>query len=163
MKHRRIILGLVVLSILIMSMIYSYQNYEKNAPQIQKYKQVFENPEAYNNTELSFNAEILEVNQRNHSLRVFIQERPYTYPQVYVNIENIEIQNLKKGDLIEVIGVLHGKNNMTATKLWLNEPWKDTLIYLRSLPAIPFVLYLFIRTWTFNTTTWRFERRQKNA
>lgn len=163
MKHKRIILGLFILLILITSMVYSYQNYEKNAPQLQRYTQIFENPDAYINTEISFNAEILEVDVRNNTVRVFIQERPYTYPQVSIIVEDLELRSLKKGDLIDVIGILNGKNQMTATQLWVNEPWKDMLIYLRSLPAIPFLLYLFIRTWTFNTTTWRFERRNKDA
>ena len=163
MKHKRIIFGIFTLCILITSMIYSYQNNEKNDPQIKKYRQIFEHPETYNNTEISFQAEILALDRINQTLRVFIQEQPYTYPQVQINTGNINIQNLKKGDLIDIIAILHGKNHMTATKLWLNEPWKENLIYLRSLPAIPFVLYLFFRTWKFNITTWRFERRKKHA
>jgi len=144
-------------------MVYAYQNYEKNNPQIIKYTQIFEHPETYNNTEISFKAEILAIDRINQTIRVFIQERPYTYPQVHINTGNLSTQNLKKGDLIDVIAILHGTHPMTAKNLWLNEPWKDNLIYLRSLPAIPFVLYFFFRTWKFNHQTWRFERRKKNA
>ncbi len=163
MKHKRIILGLFTLILLISSMVYAYQNYEKNDPQTKKYTQIFEHPEDYNNTKISFKAEILAIDKTNQTLRVFIQEKPYTYPQVQINTGNLNIPNLKKGDLIDVIAILHGTDNITATSLWLNEPWKENLIYLRSLPAIPFVLYLFLRTWRLNTTTWRFERRKKDA
>lgn len=163
MIHQRIILGLIALIILIISMIYSYGNYESNAPTLQKYGQFFEHPASLNNTEISFRAEILAYNRTNHTLRVFIQEQPYTYPQVYINIRSLPPQNLTRGDLIDVIGIIHGNKYITATRLWLDEPWKEDLIYLRSLPAIPFVLYLFLRTWTFNRTTYRFERRQKHA
>jgi len=163
MKHKRIILGIFTLCLLITSMVYSYQNYETNDPQIQRYKQIFENPETYNNTEISFKAEILAIDRINQTLRVFIQEQPYTYPQVHIITGNISTQNLKKGDLIDVIAILHGTHPMTAKNLWLNEPWKDNLIYLRSLPAIPFIIYLFFRTWKFNNQTWRFERRKKHA
>ena len=163
MKHIRIILGLFTLILLMTSMVYAYQNYEKNDPQIKKYTQIFEHPEHYNNTKISFKAEILAIDTTNQTLRVFIQEKPYTYPQVHLNTGNLNIQNLQKGDLIDVIVIFHGTDNITVTNLWLNEPWKENLIYLRSLPAIPFVLYLFLRTWRLNTTTWRFERRKKDA
>jgi hypothetical protein len=144
-------------------MVYAYQNSENNDPQIIKYKQIFQDPYTYNNTKISFEAEVLSVDQINHTIRVFIQEKPYTYPPVEINLGNLAIQNLQKGDLVDIIAILHGKNHMTATNLWINEPWKDYLIYLRSLPAIPIVLYLFFRTWKFNSQTWRFERRKKNA
>jgi len=142
---------------------YAYQNAENNDPQIKKYKQIFEHTETYNNTKISFTAEILAIDRINQTLRVFIQERPYTYPQVHINTANLTIDNLQKGDLIDVIAIVHAENKMTATNIWRNEPWKDNLIYLRSLPAIPFALYLFFRTWKFNNQTWRFERRKKNA
>jgi len=163
MKHKRIILGLFALFLLITSMMYAYQNAESNDPQIKKYKQIFEHTETYNNTKISFTAEILAIDRINQTLRVFIQERPYTYPQVHINTANLTIDNLQKGDLIDVIAIVHAENKMTATNIWRNEPWKDNLIYLRSLPAIPFALYLFFRTWKFNNQTWRFERRKKNA
>jgi hypothetical protein len=163
MKHIRKILGLLLLCLLITSMIYSYQNYEKNDPYIQRLTQIFAHPEYYNNTEISFKAEILSIDTINHTLRAFIQERPYTYPQIIINTKNLQTPTLQKGNLIDVITIYHGKNTFTATKLWLNEPWKENLIYLRSLPAVPFVLYLFFRTWRFNSVNWRFERRKKNA
>jgi len=163
MKYKRLILGLIAIFLLITLMIYSFQEYDKNDPQIKKYKQLFKNSENYNNTEISFVAEIITVNKTDHTLRVFIQEEPYNYPSVEINAGDFDIQNLKKGDLIDIIGILHGKNQMTATKIWLNEPWKTDLIYLQSLLAIPFILYLFFRTWKFNTKAWRFERRKINA
>jgi hypothetical protein len=163
MKYIRLILGLMVIILLISLMIYCSQEYAKNDPHIKKCKVLFQSSDYYNNTEISFLASIYWVNKTNHTLRVEIEEQPYRYPYITINTGNIDIQNLKKGDLIDVIGVLNGKNRMTATKLWLDEPWKTDLIYLRSLPAVPFVLYLFFRTWKFNTTSWRFERRKKNA
>jgi hypothetical protein len=163
MKHMRIIVGLILLTILIISMVYSYQNYQQNDPHLQQINQLFAHPETYNDTEISFLAQILSIDNTNQTLRALIQERPYTYPQIIINTKNLQIPILQKGDLIDVITIYHGKNTFTATKLWLNEPWKENLIYLRSLPAIPFVLYLFFRTWRFNPATWRFERRKKHA
>jgi hypothetical protein len=163
MKYKRIMLGLFAIFLLITLMFYCFQEYDKNDPQIKKYKLIFENSETFNNTEISFLAEITTVNKTNQTLHVSIQEVPYSYPVFEINTGNLDIQNLKKGDLIDIIGIIRGKNQMTATKIWLNEPWKTDLIYIRSLLAVPFVLYLFFRTWKFNTTTWRFERRKKDA
>jgi hypothetical protein len=163
MNHTRTILGLILLLILFSSMLYSFQNHEKNDPYIKTLTQLFEHPDNTSNTHISFEANILSIDRINNTLRVFIQEKPYTYPQVYINTETLDIQNLDKGDSIDVITIYHGNYTFSATKLWRNEPWKDTLIYLRSLPAIPFILYLFLRTWRFDTTTWRFERRTKHA
>jgi hypothetical protein len=162
MKHIRLILGILVIFLLLTSMGYSSQNYQKNDPQIKQYHQFFSDPAPLNNTEISFLGEILSIDQINHSLRIFIQKQPYSYPTLEINTTQVNTQNLKKGDLIDIIARIQGQH-VIATQLWLNEQWKTNLIYLRSLPAIPFALYLFFRTWRFNMTTWRFERRKKNA
>jgi hypothetical protein len=163
MKFKRLILGAVAIFFLIVLMIYSFQGFTKSSPQIQQYQQIFKSPEPPLNTEISFHAQIRSVNQTNQTLRVYIEEPPYNYPLVLIHTGSLAIQNLKKGDLIDVTGVVVGKNQVTMTKLWLNEQWKQELIYLRSLPAIPFVFYLFLRTWKFNPLTLRFERRKKDA
>lgn len=163
MRHIRTIVGSMIIIILISSMIYSFQNYEKNNPKTINYHNIFYDPTPYINTQVSFEAEILSLDPENQTIRVFIQEKPYTYPQVTINIHNITETNLKQGDLVDIIAIVQGRTTMTATHLWINEPWKDNLIYLRSLPAIPFLLYLFFRTWTFDKKTCRFERRKKNA
>lgn len=163
MKYKRAVLILLGLILLLSVMAYSLQNHYSNDPHIHTLQQIFENPHDVNNTEISFYAEILAVNTTTRTLRVFIQERPYTYPQVILDTGNLDIHRLKKGDLIDVIGIFHADNHITATYLYRTEQWKNDLIYLRSLPAIPFALFLFIRAWTLNTKTWRFERRKKNA
>ena len=163
MNHIRKILGIFILLILLVSMIYCNENFEKNDPHIKKYEEIFENPNLYNNTEISFRAEILAIDKINRTIYVSIQEEPYTYPHVKINAGNFVISNLKKGDIIDVITIFHGKNQMTLINIWQDEPWKTNLIFLRSLPAIPLVFYLFFRTWKFNFVNWRFQRRKKNA
>ena len=163
MKHQRLVLGIPAVLILVLLMVYSAQEYAINSPQIKKYEQVFGSSEYHNNTAISFTAQIISVNQSNHTMRVSIQEEPYNYPRVEISMENLTSQSLKKGDLIDVIGTVQGKNSVTVTKIWVDEPWKENLIYVRSLPAIPFVLYLFLRTWRFDFTTRRFQRRKKDA
>lgn len=163
MKYKRTLLILLALLLLLSLMVYSLQNHYSNDPHIHTLHQLFENPQAVNNTVVSFYAEVLAVNTTTRTLRVFIQERPYTYPQVIIDAGDLDIHHLTKGDLIDIIGIFHADKHITATYLHRTEQWKDDLIYLRSLPAIPFALFLFFRTWTFNTTTWRFERRKKHA
>lgn len=163
MNHTRIILAALSILLLVGLMIYSFQARYENHPQIQKLTNLFEHPNQWNNTEISFYAEVLSVNTTTRTLRVFIQQRPYTYPQVIINTGELDIQDLKKGDLIDVIGRFHPDNQLTATYLWRNEQWKNNLIYLRSLPAIPLILFVFFKTWTLDTTTWRFKRRNNHA
>ena len=68
-----------------------------------------------------------------------------------------------KGDAIEITGILDAEKHVTAEKIYILEQWKYNLIYIRSIPAIPFALYLFFTTWRFNKKTLRFERRNNNA
>ena len=86
------------------------------------------------------------------------------YPQGIIHVNTTEqLTGAQPGDTVEVYGTFTGKNQMTADTLLITEQWKNDLIYLRSLPAIPFALYLFFRAYRFNTTTYRFERRQKHG
>lgn len=163
MKYKRPLLILLALLLLLSLMVYSLQNHYSNDPHSHTLHQLFENPQEVNNTKISFYAEVLAVNITTRTLRVFIQERPYTYPQVIIDTGDLDIHHLNKGDFIDVIGMFHADNHITATYLYRTEQWKNDLIYLRSLPAIPFALFLFFRAWTLNTTTWRFERRKKHA
>jgi hypothetical protein len=163
MKYKRLIHGLIAIIILVFLMIYSFQEYDKNDIHIKKCQLLFESSDIYNNTEISFLADIYTLNKTNHTLLVGIQEKPYNYPFIKVNTGNLDIQNLKERDLIDITGILSGNNQMTATQIWFNEPWKADLIILRSIPAILFVFYLFFRTWRLNTTVWYFEWRKKNG
>ena len=68
---------------------------------------------------------------------------------------------LKIGDKIEIFGTINNKNHISAEKVLITPRWKYDLIFIRSLPAIPFALFLFFRTWKFNRSSFRFERRKK--
>ena len=70
---------------------------------------------------------------------------------------------MQDGDIVEILGILDGKNHVTAQEVLVSEQWKHDLIYIRSIPAIPFALYIFFRRWKFNGETFRFERRVRDA
>ena len=165
MKYKRFIVGLFFILLLVLLMFYYNLEYDKNDPKIKKYNHIFENFDEYNNTEISFYVQVKKINETHQKITASIQEYPYSYPLIEINTHNIDfsINTLKKGDLIEVTGILNGKNNVTAEKIFTQEQWKNDLIYLRSLPAIPFALYVFLRTWRFNRKIFRFERRKKDA
>ncbi len=163
MRNHRMILGFLALVLLLSLMVYSLQGYESNDPQIKKYKQIFATPDQFNNTNLSFSTEILSVDTTNRTVSAVLQAGSYTSPFVEIHVDAVNVQTLKKGDTIDVIGVFHDTNQITATELWVYHPWDVALLYLRSLLAIPFVFYLFFRTWRWDTATWRFERRKKDA
>lgn len=116
--------------------------------------------EIYNNTQVSFTGEITAVYKTNHTIEIKLREPPYSTIKVTTNNQGGDPQ---VGDIVEILGILDDENHVTATRILISERWKHDLIYLRSLPAIPFALYLFFRTWKFNWDTYRFERRKKNA
>jgi len=158
MKHKRVWLGAILLVSLILLMAYSSIEYDNKDPNI--IKDVLTNFDKYNNTRISFVAEVREINETSQRIIARIEEPPYTFIQIKTTaIED----SFKVGDIIEVFGVFDGRNHVTAERIWIHEQWKDNLIYLRSIPAIPFVFYLFFRTWRFNKKTFRFERRTEDA
>lgn len=165
MKYKRLFIGLFFALLLLLLLLYNYQEYEKNDVQIKKYKEVFENPEKYNNTEISFTAQVKKINETNKTMIVIIDEIPYSYPLVELNINNLvyNISSFKKGDLIDIIGILDGKDHVIVKKIWINDQWKNALIYIRSIFAIPFVLYLFFKAWIFNWKKMRFDRRNRDS
>ena len=163
MKYKRFILGISIILVLFVLMLYSYQEHDKNDVSVKKLTQIFENSEKYNGTEISLSVWVTDINETSNSIRGTIQEKPYKYPIVEIDAGNLNITNIKKGNLIDVIGIVDGKIHISATKIWLNEPWKADLILYRSLLAIPFVLFLFFRTWRFNINTLRFEQRKRDA
>ena len=102
----------------------------------------------------------LEEKGYNNSLNIKITEPPYMVMKI--NYDYLE-DTPNKGDLIEIYGVIKNKNHITAEKILLTPQWKHNLIYLRSIPAIPFALYIFFKKWKFNKNTLQFEKRKKNA
>jgi hypothetical protein len=158
MKQKKKIIIIFLIILLIFLLTYSSLEYDKKNTQNTSKK--FQNFEKYNNTELVFNAKIREINIVNHTISANIGDPPYTLIEIKINNFN---SNFHKGDIIFVIGILDGKNHVTARTVFVNEPWNDYLEFIISIPAIPFVIYLFFRTWKFNKKTLLFERRQKNA
>lgn len=158
MKHKRLILGIILSVSLILLMLYCSLEYDNKDPQTTKCK--LENFDEYNNTKISFVGDIIEINETSQTLLVELQEPPF--PKIEIKTNNIE-DDLQKRDVILVIGIIDGKNHVTAERIWAHQQWKDDFIYIRSIPAVPFVLYLFFRTWKFNRKTCRFERRTRDA
>lgn len=78
-------------------------------------------------------------------------------------IKTNSLKDLHKLDLIRIYGVLDGTKHITAEEIWIYNQWANDLIYIRSIPAIPFALFLFLKTWKFNRKTFRFERRKRDA
>ena len=162
MRYQRLILGCIIIGVLLSVMVYSFQEYGRNDPQIKKYRQIFGSPEQFNNTSLSFSAEVLSVDPINQTVTAFIRAGAYTFPPVEI-IGVSDVSMLQKGDEIDVIGVFHDTNQVTITEMWVHHPWELTVLYLRSLLALPFVFYLFFLTWRWNAAGWRFVRRKTDA
>ena len=156
MKNKRLISGIFLVAILASLILYSGLEYNNYDPQIEY---ILENFETYNNTKISFSGVIEEVNTTNQQITISIPQTTYVMKIKTDTIEN----TMQKGNLVEILGVLDDKYHVSAEKILVTERWKSDLIIIRSLPAIPFAIYLFFRTWHFNKKTYRFERRNKDA
>jgi hypothetical protein len=157
MKHQRLILGSILLLVLFSLMLYyslNVDNHDPDAPYI------LDHFEQFNMTKITIGGVVKTVDTTNNTLLIELTQPPKHL--IWLSTTD-NISTTQQGDIVEVYGILTSRNSLTAEKLLIFEQWKDNLIYLRSLPAIPFVLYLFFRTYRFNLDTRRFERRQKHA
>jgi hypothetical protein len=163
MVRRRVLVGILILVVLLMLMVYSFQEYYSHDPQLKKYRQLFEDPMVLNNTVLSFPAVVESVDLVNQTIFAVLKTDPVVFPPVEISLGALPSQHLSAGDRIDVIGVVQGKAWITASELRVIEPWQTTVVYLRSLFAVPFVLYLLVMTWVWNPSTWCFDRRDTDA
>jgi len=159
MKLKHKILGIILFLILILLMIYSSFEYEKKQYDIFN---LFKNQETQD-SEIILTGEIKDINQTNKIILIRLSSPPYNLKKI--KVENLESLDYipKKGDIAEILVNETQKDNITAEKILIYERWKHDLIYIRSLPAIPFALFLFFRSYRFNKKTFRFERRKHNA
>ena len=113
----------------------------------------------YKNSSILVSGEILKINISEKIMII----RPGNSPnsEIEIDFDKINIK-AEKGDIAEIYGIYDGKYHITAKKINISPRWKYDLIYIRSIPAIPFVIYLFFRKWRFNFKKLIFERREKN-
>jgi len=152
MKHQRIAVGLILIITLISILMYSSLEINNYDPDI---KYIIKNFEDFNNTRISFRGFIEKVDSTNKTLII-------STPQITYNMEikiDTVFDTIQKGNIVEILGVLKKNDQVDAVKILVIEKWKSDLIIFRSLPAIPFALYLFFRKWHFNSKNFRFERR----
>ena len=144
--------------LLVLTLLYSYVEFTENDYPNSGF--FFENYQRFNNTEITFRAKIKEINLTNHIIKVIISDPPYT--RVEIKTRSVEPQ-LQKDDVIFVVGILKGEKKVDAEKILIKDAWADSIIFISSIPAIPFVIYLFFRSWRFNRKTFMFEWRRKDA
>jgi len=157
MKHHRLLLGSLLLLLLLSLMVYYTleHNYHEPDPQY-----ILNHPEDFVNTKVLFTGEITNVDRNNRTLLVRVTSAPDGIIQVTTTEP---LTQTHPGDVVEMYGTLTSRNQMNAESLLIFPQWKKDLIYLRSLPAIPFVLYIFSRAYRFNPNTYRFERRKQDG
>ena len=156
MKYKKIILGIILALILFSLMIYSNIEYDNKDPGI---KYILQHFDKFYNTKIFLGGRVIDVNVTNHEISIHAPVRPWL-----INIKVPSGEELpQKGDVVEAYGVLDGRGHVTAEKILAYTELEHYLVYVRSIPAIPFVLILFFRTWRFNIKKFRFERRIKDA
>jgi hypothetical protein len=157
MKHQRLILGILLLFLLLSLLMYYSMEHNHHNPEPQY---ILDHYEDFINTKVVLSGEITNVDRTNRTLLVQVTSSSDGIIQVTTTES---LTQTHPGDVIEMYGTLTSNNQMNAESLLIFPQWKNTLIYLRSLLAIPLVLYLFIQAYRFNTDTLRFERRKQDG
>jgi len=155
MANKKLIVGITLIIFLFSLFVYSSLGHDKHDPDIDY---ILENFDEYNNTEVAFGGVIKQINQSKKIITIKTRTTPYK--NIEIDISKIDFEG-ETGDLVEILGTIKSPDLIKAEKILVTPDWKNTLIYVRSLPAIPFALYLFFRTWKFNRKTFKFERREK--
>jgi hypothetical protein len=158
MNKKKSIFVVLLLVLLVFLLMYSFVEFSRF--DYSNSNTLFEEHERFNNTEITFQAKIIEREPNNQTIVAGIESYPYTVVKINISIVDV---SLKKDDVVFVVGILRGEKTVFAEKILVRGLWEEDLIYFLSVPAIPFVLYLFFRTWRFNRKTFMFEWRRKDA
>jgi hypothetical protein len=147
------LLAMVTILALISLMAYSSLEHDEKDPDMDY---ILAHYERFEGKEVHFGGKVVGINGTEAKIK--LMEPPYDY--LNVTIKNASVE---KGDVLEVLGILDGERHVTAKKILVSKGWKYSLIFIRSLPAIPLALYLFFKNWKFNPKKFMFEGREKNA
>lgn len=155
MYQKRFTFGLILVILLIGLMLYYSIDHNNHNPDPQY---ILDHYEDYFTTKVVFTGEVEKIILINNTLLIHV-----TSTSERILISTTEPLKTQQGDMIEVYGNFTSRTRMTTENLLINSRLGYDLIFIRSLPAIPFALYLFFRTYRFNPTTYRFERRQRHG
>ena len=155
MKKTRAALILILILCLFGLMTYSYL-YKNNYDPYLSYR--LDHFEEYKDEPIVFSGIIQKINTENNTIIVEVTQPPY----INMTVKTSTIpEDAKQGDIIEILATFQTQNIVDAEKMIITHTFEHYLIYIRSLPAIPFALYLFFKNWRFNKKNWYFERRKK--
>ena len=157
MKHQRLILGILLILMLFTLMLYYSLDRHTHEPSTYY---ILTHYEEFTTTNVQLDGVVQHVDATNNTLLVRVDG---SFKEGILVSTTEPVQTVHPGDRIELYGHFTSPNQLTAEKILIYEQWSYTLIFLRSLLAIPFVMYLFFRSYRFNPDTWWFERRQKHA
>jgi hypothetical protein len=152
MQQKRLIVAVIMLIVLGLLLIYSNLEYNNHTYGL---KYILQHFDSFNNTKISFDGYVITADESNHTIILQTAVHPWF---IWVKIPHSQ-KLPQKEDFIEIYGTLTTREHVTAEKIYVTAPWQKNLIYLRSLPAIPFGIFLFYKTWMFNRKKIRFERR----
>ena len=115
----------------------------------------------FQNKSITLSGIIKEKNLSNNTVILQINEAPYQ--KIWILAPLHDIKNIKSGDHIELSGKLVTKQRILADEFIITSAWMHYLIYVRSIPAVPLILFFFFKNWRFNRKSWFFERRKFDA
>jgi hypothetical protein len=157
MRHQRLVLGFILLLLLTLLMVYYHIDHNNHIPDAQY---ILDHYGQFTTTNVVLDGIVTQVDTAHHTLLLQVTSSPEN--KILVSTTT-PLDATQPGDRVELYGNFTNRTNMVAENLLIYEQWNYNLIFLRSLPAIPFVLFLFFSTYRFNSETRRFERRKPHA
>ena len=146
-KMKRLILAIGIISLLLLLNTYHYLNHElyEEFPDEEDVIEGFEGVVSIYGT---------VINKSYDGFYILIEHGPKS--KIVKVLSNLDVE---EGDRVEVLGLLQS-NAITPEKIIVYKKWSYYSIFIRSAIAIPIVLYVFFKYWTFDFKEMKFRRRK---
>ena len=144
---KRLILAIVIILLLLLLNTYYYLNHEL-------YEEYPDNEDVIKGFEGKVSIYGTVVNRSYDGFYILIEHGPKS--KILKVLSDLDVE---KGDRIEVLGSLQ-KDVITPEKILVYKKWSYYSIFIRSALAIPIVVYVFLKYWTFDFREMEFRRKR---
>ncbi len=141
------------LAITLLSLCVYYQASYEEHREYPGVRQITLDYQRYTGSEVSVSGEVIAVDKDGFVLSTKHNGRNTLF-KVHHNSSNIET-----GDQISIIGILESNYTITSKELLVSKKWNYYFVFIRSIIALPLLLYLFLKNWQFDLERKLFRRR----
>lgn len=144
---KRLILAIVIISLLLLLNTYYYLNHEL-------YEEYPDNEDIIEGFEGKVSVYGTVVNRSYDGLYILIEHGSKS--KILKVVSDLDVES---GDRVEVLGLLQ-KDEITPEKIIVYRKWFYYSVFIRSGIAVPIIVYVFLKYWTFDFKKMKFRRRK---